>query len=37
MITLYQLAGTWGIPNLSHFCAKLETYLVPERKLINVI
>jgi glutathione S-transferase len=27
MITLYQLAGTWSIPNLSHFCAKLETYL----------
>jgi glutathione S-transferase len=27
MITLYQLSRTWGIPNLSHFCAKLETYL----------
>ncbi len=27
MITLYQFARTWGIPNLSHFCTKLETYL----------
>lgn len=27
MIKLYQLARTWGIPNLSHFCVKLETYL----------
>lgn len=27
MITLYQLARTWGIPNVSHFCTKLETYL----------
>jgi glutathione S-transferase len=27
MITLYQLARTWGIPNLSHFCVKVETYL----------
>lgn len=27
MITLYQLKRTWGIPNLSHFCVKAETYL----------
>ena len=27
MITLYQLARTWDIPNLSHFCVKVETYL----------
>lgn len=27
MITLYQFARTWGIPNLSQFCVKLETYL----------
>jgi glutathione S-transferase len=27
MIKLYQFARTWGIPNLSHFCCKLETYL----------
>jgi glutathione S-transferase len=27
MITLYQFARTWGIPNLSHFCVKVETYL----------
>ena len=27
MITLYQFPRTWGIPNLSQFCVKLETYL----------
>lgn len=27
MIKLYQFARTWGIPNLSQFCVKLETYL----------
>jgi glutathione S-transferase len=27
MITLHQFARTWGIPNLSHFCVKVETYL----------
>ena len=27
MITLYQFAPIWGIPNLSHFCVKVETYL----------
>lgn len=27
MITLYQFAPTWSIPNLSHFCVKIETYL----------
>jgi glutathione S-transferase len=27
MITLYQFARTWGLPNLSQFCVKLETYL----------
>jgi glutathione S-transferase len=27
MIILYQLARTWGIPNPSHFCVKVETYL----------
>lgn len=27
MITLYQFARTWGIPNLSVFCVKVETYL----------
>lgn len=27
MITLYQFAPVWNIPNLSHFCVKVETYL----------
>lgn len=27
MIKLHQFVRTWGIPNLSHFCCKLETYL----------
>lgn len=27
MITLYQFERTWGIPNLSNFCVKVETYL----------
>jgi glutathione S-transferase len=27
MIKLYQFARTWGIPNLSSFCVKVETYL----------
>ena len=27
MIKLYQFAPVWGIPNLSHFCVKIETYL----------
>lgn len=27
MITLYQFAGVWGLPNASPFCLKLETYL----------
>jgi hypothetical protein len=27
MITLHQFARTWDIPNLSHFCTKIETYL----------
>ncbi len=27
MITLYQFARSWGLPNLSQFCVKLETYL----------
>ncbi len=27
MIKLYQFARTWGIPNLSVFCVKVETYL----------
>jgi len=27
MIHLYQFAPVWGIPNLSVFCVKLETYL----------
>ena len=27
MLILYQLERTWGIPNLSHFCCKTETYL----------
>jgi hypothetical protein len=27
MITLYQFAPTWGIPNAGQFNAKLETYL----------
>ncbi len=27
MITLYQFAPVWNIPNLSHFCVKIETYL----------
>ena len=27
MIHLYQFAPVWGIPNLSPFCVKLETYL----------
>jgi glutathione S-transferase len=27
MLRLYQLERTWDIPNLSHFCCKIETYL----------
>ncbi|PCJ21889.1 MAG: glutathione S-transferase [Gammaproteobacteria bacterium] len=27
MIKLYQFRRTWGIPNQSHFCCKVETYL----------
>lgn len=27
MIKLHQFQRTWNIPNLSHFCCKLETYL----------
>lgn len=27
MIILHQFARTWGIPNLSQFCVKVETYL----------
>ena len=27
MITLYQFAPVWGIPNLSPTCVKVETYL----------
>jgi len=27
MIVLHQFARTWGIPNQSHFCVKVETYL----------
>lgn len=27
MITLHQFRRSWGIPNLSQFCVKLETYL----------
>lgn len=27
MIILHQFARTWGLPNLSQFCVKLETYL----------
>ena len=27
MLILYQFERTWGIPNLSHFCCKTETYL----------
>lgn len=27
MITLYQFAPDWGLPNTSSFCLKLETYL----------
>ncbi len=27
MLKLYQLERTWGIPNLIHFCCKIETYL----------
>lgn len=27
MLTLYQFAPTWGLPNLGHFNVKVETYL----------
>jgi glutathione S-transferase len=27
MIVLHQFARSWGIPNQSHFCVKVETYL----------
>ena len=28
MIKLYQYVPAWGIPNLSPFCVKVETYLI---------
>jgi glutathione S-transferase len=37
MIKLYQFARTWGIPNLSQFCVKLETYLRMTRLPYQVI
>ena len=37
MIKLYQLERTWGIPNLSHFCVKLETYLRMTKQPYEVI
>ena len=27
MITLFQFQRYWGLPNISPFCLKLETYL----------
>jgi len=40
MIKLHQFARTWGIPNLSHFCCKLETYLriaeIPYQIVISI-
>lgn len=27
MVTLYQPPGAWGIPSVSPFCVKLETWL----------
>ena len=27
MIILHQFARSWGLPNLSHFCVKIETYM----------
>ncbi len=37
MIKLHQFARTWGIPNLSPFCCKLETYLRLSRIPYEVI
>ena len=37
MIKLYQFARVWGIPNLSHFCTKVETYLRMTELLYEVI
>ena len=37
MITLYQFSRTWGIPNLSQFCVKIETYLRMARLPYEVV
>ena len=37
MIKLHQLARTWGIPNLSHFCVKIETYLRMTKQPYQVV
>ncbi|MGZ8185068.1 MAG: glutathione S-transferase family protein [Methylobacter sp.] len=37
MITLYQFERTWDIPNLSHFCVKIETYLRMARLPYKVV
>jgi hypothetical protein len=37
MITLYQFERTWDIPNLSHFCVKIDTYLRMTRLPYTVV
>jgi len=37
MIELHQLARTWGIPNLSHFCVKIETFLRMTKQPYQVV
>ena len=37
MIELHQLARTWGIPTLSHFCVKIETFLRMTKQPYQVV
>lgn len=37
MIVLHQFARTWGIPNLSQFCVKVETYLRMAKRPYRIV